>query len=380
MKIVHVVISEKFIEGMSYQENLLSHKHKELGHDVYIIAAQMYFDRNGKKVIAAKEYVNSDGIKVIILPCSTTFHHLHLFIKKVKGLYIKLIEISPDIIFVHGLTAKDNYTIVNYVRKNRNVKVFADNHNDFYNSPITSSSAKLRLFFQKKYAQSLIPYTQRFWGTIPWRNDYMNEVYGIPKEKIDLLVMGANEKLILGKNREQYRSIIRKKYNIPLDSFLIVTGGVLDKRKRQDLLLESVKCITDKNIYLLVFGSPTKEMESVCEKYKDVKNIRLIGWLNSNDVYDIFLASDLAFFPGTHSVLWEQSIACALPAVFNFFSGMQHVNVNGNALLLKEMTVDTITSTIIELYYTEKYYLMLERAKTVASSFFLKDVALKSIQ
>ena len=380
MKIVHVVISEKFIEGMSYQENLLSCKHQELGHDVYIIAAQMYFDRNGKKIIEAKEYVNSDGIKVTILPCSTTCHYLHLFVKKVKGLYRKLCEISPDIIFVHGLIAKDNYTIVNYARKHKGVRIFADNHNDYYNSPITSFSTKLKLYFQKKYAQSLIPYTQKFWGTIPWRNDYMNKVYGIPKEKIDLLVMGANEKLILGKSRELCRRIIREKYNIPFDSFLIVTGGVLDKRKRQDLLLESVKNITDRNIYLLVFGTPTNEMEPIYEKYRDIKNIRLIGWLNANDVYDVFLASDLAFFPGTHSVLWEQCVACALPAVFNFSCGMQHVNVNGNALFLKDMTIHAISTAIVELHYTEKYYLMLEKANVVASSFFLKDVALKSIQ
>lgn len=380
MKIAHIAISEKYVEGMSYQENLLSSKHKELGHDVYVITSQLYFDRTGKKIVEPREYTNKEGIKVSILPCSTKIYSLHIFIKKVRGLYKKLCDISPDIIFLHGVNVKDNYTVVKYVKNHSGVRLFADNHNDYYNCPVTSLKSKIRLIFQKRYAQSLIPFTQRFWGTIPWRNDYLHNVYGIPKDKIDLLVMGANENYIVGKNKDEVRKKIRGKYNIPLDAFLIVTGGALDKRKRQDLLLEAVKNIQDNNICLLVFGTPTKEMEPVFAKYRGIKNIYMIGWVNSDDVYDIFIASDLAFFPGTHSVLWEQSVACSLPGVFKSTEGMRHVNVDGNAVLLDEVTVATITDTIISLNNTEKYSIMLEKAQKVADSFFLKDIAIKSIQ
>ena len=125
--------------------------------------------------------------------------------------------------------------------------------------------------------------------------------------------MGADEKYIVGKDRNVICKRVREQYGIPSDAFLVVTGGTLDKRKQQYLLFDAVKQLKEDNVWLLAFGTPTKEMEAVFDSYKTVSNIVMTGWLAAEKAYDLFMASDLAFFPGTHSVLWEQAVATATP-------------------------------------------------------------------
>ena len=68
--------------------------------------------------------------------------------------------------------------------------------------------------------------------------------------------------------------------------------------------------------------------------------VQLAGWVSAEQVYRYFLAADLVFFPGLHSVLWEQALACKVPCVFSKLEGFGHVDVPG-ALLLKERSVET---------------------------------------
>ena len=110
-----------------------------------------------------------------------------------------------------------------------------------------------------------------------------------------------------------------------------------------------------------------------------MNNIVMTGWLPSDRAYDMFLASDLAFFPGWHSVLWEQAVACGTPLVVKYWKGVDHVNVNGNAILMSEVSVKSIEQVIDKFligdYYDEKQRLALE----AAPNFFMSNIANKAI-
>jgi hypothetical protein len=92
-------------------------------------------------------------------------------------------------------------------------------------------------------------------------------------------------------------------------------------------------------------------------------HIRHVGWIPSDKAYDYFLASDLAVFPGTHSVLWEQACACGIPGVFKDWQGMHHVDVGGNALFLKESCVEEIQKILVDVIDNKEQY---ERMKSIA--------------
>lgn len=380
MKIAHICIFERYREDSGYQENLLSKCHVELGYDVYLIAQQRSLDEQRQYVLLdVGEYINKAGVKVSVLPKSHCSQHLTRFFGRCLGLYKKLDEISPNIIFVHNFTSRDIYHIVRYVKAHPDVELYVDSHSDYYNMPLQTLLQKYDAHRRKKYAQALLPVTKRFWGTTPWRVEYLQCVYNLPKEKLGLLIMGGDEKYIIGKNILKVKEDIRNHFNVPDDAFLVVTGGTIDKRKRQDILMDAVAQLSSQNIWLLVFGKPTKEMEPVIEKYKKTANIIFTGWIPAAEAYNMFLASDLAFFPGTHSVLWEQVVACGVPLVVQHWHGMEHVNYNGNAILVDNVNVDTIKHCIKDLKFTKVYYELKEKANIAAPQFFLSNLAKRAI-
>lgn len=379
-KVTHIVIFENYQEGWSYQENLLSQKHKELGYDVSIIASQSYRDNNyNSHLRSLGDYVNEYGINVYILQNTKHNPHLSRFYDKCIGLYDKLCEIKPDIIFLHNFSGKDVRYIAKYMQEHPETKLYVDCHSDYRTKPVKTIMQKITAMERRRYAHIILPYAEKFWGTIPWRVQYLHEIYKIPEEKLGLLIMGADERNIIGKDAEKINDEIREQYGIPQDAFLIATGGKLDRRKQQHLLMEAVKQLKNDNVWLIVFGLPTEEMKPIFESYNDCENIVQTGWLPSDKAYDIFMASQLAIFPGSHSVLWEQVVACATPIVTRHWPGHEHINIGGNAILLDEVTVESIKNTIKSLNQTELYQRMKEAAKTCAPQFYLTEIAQKGI-
>lgn len=356
--IVHIMIAAAYREGHGYQENIMPKKHKQLGYNVAILTYDQGWNPSYKTMEdeGVYAYINNDDIPVYILR-----KRRYGFLGKVKGvralfsnlskrtigLYDKLKEISPDIIFVHCVVCQDHYDVIRYVKEFPHVRLYVDNHNDYYNTDVHSVKGKIIMrYVGRRIAKELASVATHFWGVSPWRVRFLNEVLGVPKEKIGLLVMGGDDDLIKWNCRQDIRSEIRQKHMIPNDAFLLITGGKIDKAKNIHLLIDAVKRMPE-NVYLLIFGKYESDMK-LYEKEIDNRRIVNVGWIPSNKSYDYFLSSDMAVFPGTHSVLWEQSCASGLAAIFKDWNGgFSHVDVGGNCVLLKDVTVDNLYNSII---------------------------------
>lgn len=382
MRILHIALSCFYVEGLGYQENLLPKYHSRQGHEVYMLTSTFansglgdpnYFDIN--------EYVNRDNVHVIKLQrIERQFLWKKLSFNEYVGVDEALERIQPDVIFMHGIVFLSIKSVTKYLEKNKNVIAFADNHADYYNSPKKSLAAKAFVYFLwRPLLKKASKHIAKFWGTTPWRCTYLNDIYHIPKEKIDLLVMGADSDVLNGIDNSKTRFDIRKRLNIPEDAFVVVSGGKIDRTKNIHLLAEAVSEMREQNVHLVVFGKPDAEMTRVLETCT-TDNIHLIGWIASEKVYDYFFASDLAVFPGTHSVLWEQACACRIPCVVKHWEGMEHVNVGGNCAFLDEVTTESLKSAIEELVFTEKYIRMKAVAESEATDIFLySKIAEKSL-
>lgn len=379
-KIVHVMISAFFIEGAGYQENLLPRAHKRMGFDVTIITSRFCFDHvNNVASRPSGTYINADGIKVIILDDNKRYPLISPLQTKCKGLLRVLKEEHPDYLFMHNIEYMDSYIVARYAAA-MNIPLFCDNHADYYNSPSRGIIQFLqRVFIRIPLARFIAKRASVIWGTTPWRVQYLQQYYKIPKSKTGFLVMGADETLIRWEQRDKIRSEVRKKYGISDSDFLIITGGKINQEKNIHVLANAVYELNQKNVKLLIFGIPdeyvTKELDLISGN-----NIIRIGWVDSNDVYDLFLSSDLGFFPGTHSVLWEQAVACGLPSVFKYWEGMQHVNVNGNAFLLKDISIASIKKVIDFIVNdTNQYSFMLKNATKAKDGFMYCNIAKRAI-
>ena len=361
MKIVHICLACFYIEGMQYQENVLPQKHSESGNDVYILTSDYVFDNKGKAAKREeKEYINKYNIHVKVLDKKNGYlSRFGLY----QEIYSVLNRINPDIIFVHGgqfLSLKD---IIFYIKKHLQVKLFIDQHGDYYNMPIDNFK---RLFIQRylfgHFIRKASKYTNMIWGVTPWRVNYLQKVYKIKPEKCDLLVMGGDDEKIDFNHQNKIRSGIRQKHNIKLNDFVVVTGGKIDKAKNIHLLMQAVSQLDNPHIKLIVFGQANEGMQPLIDNLSQSDQIRNIGWIPSDEAYQYFLASDLAVFPGTHSVLWEQACACGIPAVFKHWEGMHHVDVGGNCEFLFKDSAEEIEQLLISIINSKDKYTSMKKA------------------
>ena len=367
MKITHLCLCGPFTDNFSYQENLLTKYHRKLGFEVSVITSQYIYNKNGQLNIDDRSvYRNEYGIKVIRL--RTLFNTSTNFkFKRYKGLYKSLNYEKPDIIFIHGLQFLDIKKVVLYLKRNPDVKVFVDNHADFSNSATNWLSKNiLHKLLWRKMAHLINPYTERFYGVLPARVDFLNKIYKLPSDKIELLLMGADDEKVKEAKNKDIRKNIRKKHKIKDDDFLIVTGGKIDNAKRQTLLLmKAIKQIKNENIKLIVFGSIIKELEKEVKSLADGKKIQYIGWMQSEDCYKIFAAADLGVFPGRHSVLWEQAVGTGLPCIFKYWHGTTHVDLGGNCEFIYNDSIEEIITKINKIVNNRNLY---NKMRSVAES------------
>lgn len=360
MKIVHLCLGSFYPDNYSYQENLLPKFHKELGYDVEVIASTQSFDEHGKVCYLpnAGTYQNEYDIKVTRLPYKSD-NKIWKKLKRYNGVYDAIEKASPDILFIHGGQFLDIDQVVKYLKKHSNVTVYVDNHADFSNSATNWFSKNiLHKIVWKHTLHKIEPFTKKFYGVLPVRVDFLKNVYKLPSEKCELLVMGADDELVEKAKSTNARSRIRQKYGIKDDDFLVMTAGKIDQWKTQTLLLmQAVQNISNDKVRLIVFGSVTQELMDQVKALADSTKVQYIGWVQSKDSYDYFEAADLVVFPGRHSVMWEQVTGQGKPMLVKDWPGTHHVDLGGNVKFLHEDSVDDIFSGIQYLVENPNDYL-----------------------
>ena len=385
MKIVHLCLGSFYPDGYSYQENLLPKFHKALGYEVEVIASTQSFDANGKPCYMDKtgSYQNEYDIKVTRLPYKSS-NRVWKKLKKYKGAYQAIEEARPDIFFMHGIQFADVPEVIRYLKKHPQTAVYADNHADFSNSATNWLSKNiLHKMIWRYYAQMLVPYVKKFYGVLPVRVDFLKDIYGLPAEKCELLVMGADDELVEAANKPEVKKAIREKYGIRDDDFLIMTGGKIDQWKTQTLLLmEAVWNIQNDKVKLIVFGSVTPELKESVNALADGKKVQYIGWVQSTDSYQYFAAADLVVFPGRHSVFWEQVTGQGIPMLVKDWPGTHHVDLGGNVRFLTQDSAAEIQNAIEELVKNPDEY---KKMKDVAiregmKTFSYRDIAKRAIE
>ena len=378
MKILHVCLNGPFTDGWNYQENLITKYHKKLGHEVIVVTSQWIWNPKGELEICLKpDYINGDGVRIIRLQMKGKNDFDKKF-RRYKDVYKVISSLKPNLIFIHGCQFLDIKYIAKYAKLHPNVKVYVDNHADFSNSARTFLSKNFLHKVIWRYCAHLIePYTTKFYGVLPARVDFLKDVYKIPEEKVELLVMGADDEKVSEARNPDVIKEIREKYNIKPEDFLIMTGGKIDNAKKQTLLLmEAVKRIQNENVRLIVFGSVINELKEKVNKLLDGDRIQYIGWINSEDCYKYFAAADLVVFPGRHSVFWEQVVGLGIPIIVKYWEGTTHIDLGGNCKFLYNDSVDEIYKLLINIINDKDEF---SKMKGIAESKGMKYFSYKNI-
>jgi len=368
-------------DGWNYQDNVLPKYHKLLGHDVTIITSHFVYDNKGQLAIDERnQYVNEHDVKVIRLESTSKKQTSRL--KKFPDLYNIIDNEHPDVLFVHCPQFRDTATVVKYMKRNPSVKLFVDNHADFSNSASGWFSKNvLHGIWWKHYARLLVPYATKFYGVLPARVDFLVNQYGIPKEKVELLEMGADDDYVEASSTPESKKTVRNELGLASTDFVIVTGGKIDKAKTQTMLLmEAVRNINRENIKLVVFGSVDTELKERFMSLVDGEKVKYIGWIDSSESYKYFACADLVCFPGRHSVFWEKVAGQGTPMLVKYWSGTTHVDCGGNVKFLEEDSTEAIISCLDNVIEKEQLIIMKECACKFKERFLYSEIARKSIK
>lgn len=350
MKILHICLGNYFSDGYTYQDNMLPKYHVLQGHEVMVIAPRLSFNKEGKwEKLPEEDYITKDGFRLLRIDYKSQ-SKCNIILRRHKGFNRIVKEYAPEVIFVHNLHFMDVLYLPKYKRQHPEVKIYVDNHVDWINSMNNRVSRNLQhgLLF-KYYAQKLVPVVEKFYGVLPVRCKFLNEIYGIPMEKIEYLPLGVDDEKLKLIDRDANRISVRKELGIEESDFVIVSGGKINKLKNFHLLLQAVSENKHTNLKLILFGSIADNFKEEFEHYLGDDRIKFVGWQQADAITRFILASDLAVMPGTHSVIWEEIVGCGVPALFKHYEGMHHVDVGGNCRFLHEDSPEEINKYLDEL-------------------------------
>lgn len=325
MKIVHCCFgSETYIDDWGYQQNLLPEYHTKLGHQVTVISSSDVFtkraDQNKIKEIKSKgTYYNKNLLKIRRIPSRfRKFKYLH----KAKGLYDTLKKEKPDIIFFHGIVNLSVLSCYRYVKYNKTVSLFIDNHGDLQN--ISKNKLYQQLYYKliwKNIHRFIKSNVKQYFGVTIGRCDFLKEFLGIPNDKISLLPIGADVDSY--KSIGSSKLILREKYGIKEDEIIIIHGGKLDKSKGTVDLIKAFYDLKKNHISLklILFG-----------RIDDNDILRLLSndiltfdWLSRSQTFEIMKIADLAIWPIHHTTLIEDCIAANLPYLIRKTTTTEHL-------------------------------------------------------
>ena len=315
MKIVHCCLSCFYIDGYGYQENELVKQNVKDGHDVMVVASTESFGDNGKFVyLPSGDYMGSDGAKVIRLDYLKIPNVLARKLRINPGLMGILVSEKPDVILFHGMCGWELATVARYKKHNPSVVLYADSHEDKYNSAASFISKYfLHLPFYRPVIQYALRYLDKVLCLSKEAMEFCSDMYNIPTEKMEIYHLGGH--VLSDMNYNSTRQNTRQLHGVSDTDTLFVQSGKFDYKKKLIDSLTAFKATRSKSFKYFIIGSLPDEMkEEALSLIASDSRIQFLGWKSSEELQHYLSAADVYLQPGSQSATMQNSV-CARCAV-----------------------------------------------------------------
>jgi glycosyltransferase involved in cell wall biosynthesis len=347
MKIVHLCLSNFYIDGYAYQENMLVAEHVRAGHDVHVLASTETFGPDGKLTyLAPSSYLSADGALVERLPYR--FGALPLFARKFRaypGVRSRLEELAPDVIMFHGLSGYSLLEVAKYAKQNPHVALYADSHEDFNNSARTwVSKWILHFLFYRPIFQMALPAIRTVFCITKETEFFTGNFYGCPADKIELLPLGGT--VLSDEEYLRLRDASRAEHDWGDDLRVFVQSGKFDAKKRLLESLAAFSALPNENIRLVLAGVFMSDIKEQAEELvaKDSRIIPL-GWLDTRGLTKLLAGADIYLQPGSQSATMQMALCSRKPVIVD--DVMSHhtlISSNGWLVSSKQSLYDALAS------------------------------------
>lgn len=332
MKIAHIGLACFFTEGMTYQDNYLSHYNALDGNEVlYVSNAAKY--ENGAVVPTGYEDKHlPDSVRLVRLPY---VHVLNGFVsdkfRKVKGLYALLEDFAPDVILSHDLCYWSVLDVIRYKKAHPAVKLYADTHADYYTSGTNWLSLHiLHRVFYRRLVRLALPYLEKYFYTTVETRRFSVENYGVPEELMEFYPLGGI--LPAEEDYQAHRAARRAELGLQPDELLLIHAGKLEPQKKTDSLLRAFAAVPELRARLAVIGSIPEENKAALTALMDADpRVTYLGWKSGEELQEYLCAADLYCQPGKVSAIMQNAVCCRCPVMLyphpDYVEGYDYGNI-----------------------------------------------------
>jgi 1,2-diacylglycerol 3-alpha-glucosyltransferase len=341
-----VMLCEFYDESLEFQENLLVKYYRRHGHDVTVIASTFdsvfdyYNDRYDRRK-PARTY-EDHGARIVKLPYR---YNLLNRLRAYTRIDRVLDEARPDLIYVHDISPNLPEAIA-YKKRHPECRMILDYHADYSNSGRNWVSLKiLHGILRRWFLDRARPHLSRIFPVVPASTVFLQEVYGVPAEEMEVLPLGADMDTVRRLRAEGSRDELRSSLGYAPGDVVIFTGGKLTPNRRTEVLFEAVASLRRDSLKILVVGDSDERNRAYKERLQGLAagrtDIRFAGWLARDDVYRHMLAADVAVFPASQSIMWQQAIAAGLPLVVGNVGSqdISYLNLADNIVILARESI-----------------------------------------
>ncbi|MCF8364451.1 MAG: glycosyltransferase family 4 protein [Bacteroidales bacterium] len=337
------LLIEGKLEGIGWftYENLkrITRQHSE--HDFYFI-----FDRK-----YSNEFIFADNVHPMVVHPQAR-HPVLYYLWFEQAIPRALKKIGADMFF-----SPDGYLSLNTSVPSMNV--FHDLNFEHYPKDLPWIERKFYRHYFPEYAHK----ASRIATVSEYSKSDTVKLYGVDKNKIDVVYNGANEEFKPIENVE--KNAIRKKYTSGASYFIFV--GSLHPRKNLSRLFAAFdlfKKWDQQNIKLLIVGEKkwwTAEINTAFENMEHKDAVLFTGRLSAKELHSV-LASALAttyvsYFEGFGIPILE-SFFCDVPVITSNVTSMPEV-AGDAALLVDPFSIESISGALKKIATDEKLRLSL---------------------
>jgi glycosyltransferase involved in cell wall biosynthesis len=191
------------------------------------------------------------------------------------------------------------------------------------------------------------------------------------KKNIDVQILYNNIPPMNTREPEDI-SDTRDKYGIPGDAKVLVTAGIPNRGKNLEILIECLPKIQAKKVYLIIAGDGATEvdllykdsLQGLAKKLGVDKNIIFTGWLEKEDLWRIYLASDLfvlaSLSEGMPNALLE-ALGAGLLCMGSNIAGIKDI-LQYEELMFDPRDEETLVDKIQQLFTDRQFF---DKVKTL---------------